>query len=77
MMTPHATRDVSTLKGHAAPMKSLCGYRTFGGEGRRGRQEEAGQDPELPGGQFRSRILGPRGEGGGWNSRSADIRVKG
>lgn len=31
MMTPHNTRDVSTLKGHPAPMKSLCDYRTFGG----------------------------------------------
>lgn len=30
MMTQHATWDVPTLKGHVAPMKPLCGYRTFG-----------------------------------------------
>lgn len=59
MMTPHATRDMSTLKGHAAPMKSRCATEPLA----KGRGRAAGPGSELLGGWFRSRILGPRGWG--------------
>lgn len=62
MMTPHATRDVSTLKGHAAPMKSLCATEPLAKGRGRVRGRGAGPRSELLGGWFRSRrYWGPGG----------------